>query len=99
MEDNISDITRQLQEQAALNQQLKQQLVMIESVAKQKMSREAVSRYGNLKMAHPETAVKAITLIAQAVSSGQVRETIADEEFKMILQTIQQGKKEFKFRK
>ncbi len=96
---DISQLERQLQEQAIFTQQLKQQLAMLESVAKQKMGKEAISRYGNLKMAHPETAVKAIALIAQAVSAGQVKEKITDEEFKMLLQAIQQGKKEFKFRK
>lgn len=93
------DIAKQLQEQAALTQQMRQQLSMLESVAKQKMSKEAISRYGNLKVAHPETAVKAIALIAQAVSAGQIKETIKDEEFKMLLQSIQQGKKEFRFTK
>ncbi len=99
MNNNGEDIARQIEEQAAMNQQLKQQLAMLESVAKQKMSREAVSRYGNLKVAHPETAVRAIALIAQAVSTGQVKETVTDEEFKMLLQSIQQGKKEFKFKR
>jgi DNA-binding TFAR19-related protein (PDSD5 family) len=96
---DVSQFERQLQEQAALNKQLKQQLVMLEAVAKQKMSKEAISRYGNLKVAHPETAVRAIALIAQAVSSGQVRESITDGDFKTLLQSIQQGKKEFKFRR
>lgn len=99
MKDDISEIERQLQEQAMMTQQLRQQLAAIEAVAKQKMSREAVSRYGNLKSAHPETAVRAISLIAQAVSSGQIREAMTDEEFKILLQEIQKGKKEFHFRK
>lgn len=95
MNEDISDIEKRLREQAALTQQL----TMLETVAKQKMSREAISRYGNLKVAHPETAVRVIALLAQAVSTGQVKETIYDEEFKMLLQSIQQGKKEFKFKK
>ena len=95
MDNDVSEMEKQMQEQAALAQQLG----MIESRAKQKMSREAISRYGNLKTAHPETAIKAISLIAQAVSSGQVKEPISDEEFRTLLYTIQQGKKEFKFRK
>ena len=99
MDNNTLDIEKQLQEQAALTQQLKQQLAAIESVAKQKMSKDAIARYGNIKVAHPETAVRAISLIAQAVSAGQLKETMGDEEFKALLQAIQQGKKEFKFKK
>ncbi|MFH0831644.1 MAG: DNA-binding protein [archaeon] len=99
MKDDISEIERQLQEQAVMTQQLRQQLTAIEAVAKQKMTKEAISRYGNLKSAHLETAVRAISLIAQAVASGQIREVMTDEEFKILLQEIQKGKKEFHFRK
>jgi DNA-binding TFAR19-related protein (PDSD5 family) len=97
--DESVDIEKQFKEQAAMNQQLKQQLALIESVAKQKMSKEAISRYGNLKLAHPEIAVKAIAFIAQAASAGQINEKISDEDFKLILKSIQEGKKEFKFKK
>jgi DNA-binding TFAR19-related protein (PDSD5 family) len=97
--DESVDIEKQFKEQAAMNQQLKQQLALIESVAKQKMSKEAISRYGNLKLAHPEIAVKAIAFIAQAASAGQINEKISDDDFKLILKSIQEGKKEFKFKK
>ncbi len=96
---DMKDIEAQLREQAALSQQLKQQLAMIESVAKQKMSKEAISRYGAVKVAHPEIAVKAIAMIAQAVQLGQIRETIGDEEFKMLLKNLQEGKTKFNFKK
>ncbi len=96
---NINDIESQLREQAALTHQLKQQLAMIEAVAKQRMSREAISRYGAVKVAHPEIAVKAIAMIAQAVQLGQIRETVRDEEFKMLLKNLQEGKTKFNFKK
>ena len=63
------------------------------------MSKEAISRYGNLKVAHPEIAFRAIAIVAQAVISGQITEKLSDEEFKNILIGIQGGKKEFKFKK
>ena len=97
--ENISEIERQLKAQEALSSQLKQQIAMLESLAKQKMSREAVSRYGSLKLAHPETAIKAIAMIAQAVQAGQLRETLTDEDFRTLLKNIQEGKQTYNFRR
>ena len=57
-------------------------------------SKEAISRYGNLKAAHPDVAIQAIAVIAQA--AGQIKEKISDEQFKNILKQMQKPKKEFK---
>lgn len=75
--------------------ELMQQIVFLESVAKKHMSKKAISRYGNLKIAHPETAIKAIAIIAQASQTGQIMKPISDEEFKALLLEIQKGKKQF----
>jgi DNA-binding TFAR19-related protein (PDSD5 family) len=72
---------------------------MLEKIAKQHMTKEAIARYGNLKIAHPETAIKAITVIAQAAQLGQIQEPLDDEEFKKLLSEIQKDKKTYKFRK
>ena len=83
---------------ATEEEELVQQITMLEQVAKKKMSKEAISRYGNMKLAHPETAVKAIAMIAQAVQMNQVQGILGDLEFKEILREIQRGKKEFTFK-
>ena len=70
--------------------QVAQQLQFLEKTAKQKMSKETISRYGNLRIAHPEIAIKVITAIAQAVQAGQIRDIITDEQFKMLLKEMQQ---------
>jgi len=79
--------------------ELIKQVSMLESIAKRKMSKEAISRYGNIKIAHPETAIKAIAAIAQAVQLGQVKEILSDDDFKSILFEIQNNKKEFRLKK
>jgi len=83
---------KELQEQL----KLQQQVAMLEALAKQSMSKEAVSRYGNLKAAHPELAIQVAAFIAQGVQMGKVREQISDEELKEMLISFQQPKKEFK---
>lgn len=95
----VQEVEKQLAEQQALAEQMQQQLSIIESVAKQFMSKEAISRYGAVKMAHPETAVKAIAFIAQAAQLGHIKEKLSDDDFKTILNEIKGGKTNFKFRK
>jgi DNA-binding TFAR19-related protein (PDSD5 family) len=77
--------------------ELANNLKMLEDLAKSKMSREAISRYGNIKVAHPELAVKAISLIAQAAQTGKV-DIITDFQFKELLKQLQE-KKTLKFKK
>lgn len=95
----MQEVGKQLEEQQALAEQMQQQLSIIESVAKQFMSKEAISRYGAVKMAHPETAVKAIAFIAQAAQLRHIKEKLSDDDFKTILNEIKEGKTSFKFRK
>lgn len=63
------------------------------------MTKEAITRYGNLKSAHPEKAIQAITIIAQAVQSGQMKEKITDEQLKRILLQLQKPRKETKIKR
>ena len=66
-------------------------LKMLENIAKPLMSKEAISRYGNLKVAHPDKAVKAISFIAQAIQLRKIKETVTDEQFKGLLMEINNG--------
>ena len=92
---NEEESNRQIAEQIRLAQQIE----MLERIAKKKLTKEAIARYGNLKLAHPEIAINAITIIAQAEQLGQITETIDDNQFKALLKEIQQGKKQFKIKK
>ena len=77
-----NEIDEKLDEQYRMAQQLNEQVAMLENVSKQHMTKEAISRYGNLKIAHKETAVRAIAFIAQAIQLGHIKEKITDETFK-----------------
>lgn len=78
-------------------EKLTEQVLAIENIAKKVMTKEAISRYGNLKMAHTELAIKAIAIIAQAIQTNQIKEKITDEQFKELLKEINQ-KKQFTFK-
>ena len=79
-------------------EKLAEQVLALEGVAKKFMTKEAISRYGNLKMAHTELAIKAIAIIAQASQTNQIQGKITDEQFKELLKEINQ-KKQFTFKK
>lgn len=83
------------QDQNKINSELIQQIALLEKIAKQNMTKEAIARYGNLKIAHPETALKAVATIAQAAQLGQLQEPLTDLQFKQLLLDFQQGKKQF----
>ncbi len=71
----------------------------LETIAKQYMTGEAISRYYTLKSAHPELAIRTITIIAQAVQQKQFTEKLSDADFKKLLQQFQEPKKQFNIRK
>ena len=73
------------------NNQLKfqQQVEMLENAIKQRLTKEAVERYSNLKAAHPEKAIQLLTVLAQvAEQHGQ----ISDEMLKEILMQMSSQK-------
>ena len=76
--------------------EIQKQFEALEQVVKQKLSKEAIARYGNIKAAHPEKAMQVITALAQLVQQGQIQETITDDLLKQILLKLQEPKKEFK---
>jgi DNA-binding TFAR19-related protein (PDSD5 family) len=85
-----------MQNQNQERQKLQEQLEQLELFAKQRMSPEAISRYGNLKAAHPEKAIQSIAIITQMVNEGKVQGMVSDEEYKKLLQYMTPEKKEFK---
>ncbi len=78
---------------------LQEQITAIEETAKRFMTRDAITRYGTLKQAHPELAVNVIAMIADAVQSGQINDKIDDNTFKELLKKINESKKETRIRR
>ena len=83
------------EEKEAEAQQINQQIMQIEAVVKSKMSKEAIQRYGNLKMAHPNKAVQALLAMSQLLRIGEISQ-FDDNTFKELLLHLQDKKKEIK---
>jgi len=78
-----------------MDEELAQRLQELETLAKAYMNRDALSRYGNIKLAYPERAAQSLMVIADIVK--QQRATIIDDKaYKDILQKITPQKTEFK---
>lgn len=82
----------EIQDQIKEQQRIQQEFLKIETQVKHYLTKEAIMRYGTLKTAHPETAVKAIVGIMQAIQNGQITEKITDQELKKFLMQIQDKK-------
>lgn len=78
---------------------LQQQVAQLEKAAKLWMTPEAVSRYGNLKTAHPDKALQVAVLIAEFVQSGKIHKLITDEQLKELLIYLEQRKQEMKIKR
>lgn len=81
-----------------LNKQFKiqKQIEMLEQAVKQKLTKEAIERYGNLKAAHPQKAVQLLTMLAQFIDRY---ESIDDDTLKDILMNMSPEKRETKIRR
>ncbi|MBS3108818.1 hypothetical protein J4409_03010 [Candidatus Woesearchaeota archaeon] len=88
---------KKLEEQFNEQVKLQQQATQIDALAKQYMTKEALLRYSNLKLAHPEKAFQVAFAILQAVDSG-LNEKIDDNALKNILIQFQEDKKETKIK-
>ena len=90
--DDISAIKQRKIEQlqAQLNQQREetQQIAALEEAVKKYFTSDAMVRYGNLKAADPEQAVKALVLLSRLLRSQQIQ-GIDSETLKNVLRQLQ----------
>ncbi len=84
-----------LHNQVQEEEQIQDQISQLETLVKQYLTREALERYGNLKTAHTEKAVRVLAVLGQMIQSGQIKSQINDIQFKEILKQLEPKKKEF----
>ncbi|MBN2566587.1 hypothetical protein JXB02_00705 [Candidatus Woesearchaeota archaeon] len=82
------------QQQASEELELQRQVEQLEAVVKARLTKEALSRYGNVKTAHPDLAVQVLIILAQAIQQGQVNE-VDDILLRTILEKIAPKRRDF----
>jgi programmed cell death protein 5 len=85
----------QQQGQADEDEKLQQEIEALEAVIKTRLTKEALARYGSLKVAFPEKAVQLLVVLGQAMQKGQIRALITDEQLREILMKLTPPKKDF----
>ena len=83
----LEELNKQLDSQIQEEIQIQQQVQQLESVVKQKMTKEALQRFGNIKIAHPEKALRLLVFLARGIQLGKLAE-IDDKILKEILSSI-----------
>ena len=80
---------------------LAQEIDALEAMVRPRLSKEALQRYANIKIAHPELFLQVLIILAQAIESGQAGNGIIDDEaMKSLLQKMNAAsKKEFTIRR
>lgn len=70
----------------------------LEGAVKAHFSREALQRFGTLKIAHPETAARLVMVLAHLIESGKLNGTLSEEQLVSLLRQMSQlsAKKETK---
>ena len=76
----------QAQSQQGFDQeaQIAQQVAALEGAVKQKLSKEALQRYSNIKAVDPQKAVQLLLVLGQVIQSTNVQE-ITDDQLKEFL--------------
>ena len=93
----MNDYTLEELKKTHLEQQkIKQQITELELAVKQKLTKEALQRYGNIKAAYPDKAVQLLVRLAQNLDKFN---TINDSQLKEILKQMTPKKREFKIRR
>ena len=88
-----------LQEIHSREQKKAQQFLQIEEMVKQFLSKEARERYGNIRIAHPEKAMRLLSVISQMISKGHITAAISDDQLREILQRLEPEKHAFRIKR
>ena len=71
-------------------QEAQQKFAQVEGAVNNYFTPDALQRYGNIKSAHPETALRLIMVLAQSIQAGQLKQKIDDGTLKTILSQLTQ---------
>ena len=85
-QDSLQDYRKQLEAQ--------QRIQVLENLVRTKLTKKALERYGNLKVAYPEKATQLLLVLAQAVQTQQIN-VINDEQLKELLKKMSPKKRKF----
>ncbi len=87
------------------NQEFQEQLELqrkvqaLETLVKNYIEKDAVTRYSNIKAVNPEKALQILSVMKNLIQTGRIKNKLNDNEFKSILQMLQEPKREFRIKR
>ncbi len=88
----LAELKERQQEKIHNQQQMQEQIGQLESVVKNYLSKEALQRYGSLKLAHSEKAMNVLAVLTQLIQQGRIKGKLTDQQFKEILKKLEPKK-------
>ena len=79
-------------------EQLQQQVQQLELIVRQRLTSEALSRFGNIKAANPELAIQLMVYLGQLIQAKKV-EVVNDSQLKTFLQHLSAQKRGFNIKR
>jgi programmed cell death protein 5 len=79
---------RQSQKDNLEEAEAEKQLGAIEESVKARFTKEALERFGTLKLAHPEKAMQLIMAIAHAINQGKLTGMLGEDQMKEALKQL-----------
>ena len=83
-------LNKQMQEHQRAETEAAKQLEALEEGVKAHFTKEALQRYSAVKLAHPETAVRLLVAVAQAINKGRLAGMLTDEQLISVLRQLSQ---------
>ncbi len=84
-----------LQQQKQEHARAEQRILALENIVKPRFTKEALTRFGNLKTGQPEIAMQLLVILGQLIQAGKIA-VVDDDLLVNILKEIQPKKKEIK---
>lgn len=95
----LEEMMQLQQEKSQQQAQMQQQIGYMEEAVKQFFTKEALARYGNLKIAHQDKALQLLLVLFQAIQKGQIQGKIEDSLLRKVLEQINPKKKEINIKR
>jgi DNA-binding TFAR19-related protein (PDSD5 family) len=91
----LEEFQRAFEGQQSQQQEAEEQITALESLVKARLTKDALSRYTNLKIAYPDKAMQLLAVLAQAIQQYNIK-MINDAQLKDLMMRITPKQKEFK---
>lgn len=93
----LEELEQKVNDEENQQKEFMQDVTQLENVVKQRLTRDALSRMGNVKIAHPEVAIQAMIAIANLLQRNQSL-MISDKMLKDILLQLTSQRKKINFK-